>query len=294
MTNCKGLYAGAALAALAIPALLAYRAYRAYRAEVNLFFPERRPVSLRLDAAGLVGAREVTLHAQHETLGAWYLPAKHGAAIVLCHGAGADRAQLLTEAKALAEHGFGLLMFDWTGHGASSGSITWHQTERLSLTAAIDWLAAQPGIDARRLGAVGFSLGGYILAQVAVSDPRIRAMALLGTPANLNDQVRLSHQKLGFIRVPAARLALRRHGIDLNEPQPEQVIQQFAPRALLVVGGTEDVTVPLALTRRLFEAAGQPKQLQIVEGAAHGNYVAVTEQAYLAELVAHFREALAT
>lgn len=256
-----------------------------------MFFPERRPLGTPLARAAIPGLREVELTSAGEKLGAWYSPASTGAAIVLCHGAGGDRTQLLVEARALARQGFGVLLFDWPGHGASTGEVTWHDRERRSLVATLDWLTQQPEIDAKRVGAVGFSLGGYILSQVAKTDRRVRAMALLGTPANLNDQVRLSHRAWNPIREPAARLALELHGIDLDEPQPEHVIGQFSG-PLLVVGGTADVTVPLELTQNLFRAARSPKTLYVVPNGTHGNYVGTAGDEYLTRVVDHFRAAL--
>jgi len=273
-----------------VPPLLI--AARSYTAEVALFFPDRRPLALALGQAGVAGLREVEFFNEGEELGAWYAPPKTGASIILAHGAGGDRTQLLPEARALAEHGFGVLLFDWPGHGTSAGRVNWHDRERNSLVAAVDWLSKQPETDRKRVGAIGFSLGGYILSQVAKTDGRIRAMALLGTPSNLNDQVRLTHQEWQLLREPAARAALEWHGIDLDEPQPEQVIGQYA-RPLLIVGGTHDMTVPLALTQNLFRAAASPKALYVVPNGEHGNYVQTAGAAYLTRLVSHFRAALA-
>lgn len=271
------------------PALIAARTYTA---EVALFFPDRRPLGAPLAKAAIVGLREVELEHAGETLGAWYAPGSSGASIVLCHGAGGDRTQLLEEARALSRAGFAVLTFDWPGHGTSTGSVDWHDKERRSLIAAIDWLTQQPGTDPARIGAIGFSLGGYIASQVAKSDRRLRALALLGTPSNLNDQVRLTHQEYNLLREPAARLALELHGIDLDEPQPEHVIGEFSG-PLLVVGGTADITVPLELTHKLFRAARAPKRLYLIQNGGHGNYVQTAGEAYLTRLVDHFREALA-
>lgn len=277
------------LVPLVPPSLIAARSYTA---EVALFFPDRRPVSLPLGQAGVPGLREVQIFNGDDAIGAWYAPTRTGPSIILTHGAGGDRTQLLAEARALAEHGFGVLLFDWPGHGTSAGRVNWHDRERSSLVAALDWLVKQAETDPKRVGAIGFSLGGYILSQVATTDSRIRAMALLGTPSNLNDQVRVTHQEWNLLREPAARAALEWHGIDLDEPQPEQVIGQYA-RPLLVVGGTNDMTVPLALTQNLFRAARSPKALYVVPKGEHGNYAQTAPDVYLGRLVSHFRAALA-
>jgi alpha-beta hydrolase superfamily lysophospholipase len=289
MLGSKVLWLVSGAVGLAVPAALAWRAYRA---EVRVFFPDRHPLAIPLAQANVPSLRAVSIESQGQTLGAWYAPAENGATIVICHGAGGDRSQLLNEARALRAHGFGTLMFDWPGHGESSGVSTWHDAERQSLRAALDWFEHQPEAKGQSIGALGFSLGGYILAQVATTRKGISALALVGTPSNLNQQVRLAHENWRLVREPAARFALRTHGIDLDEPQPAQVIGKFAPAPLLIVGGGRDGTVPLQLTRELFEAAGGAKQLYVVEAAEHGSYASSGGAAYLARIVEHFRLAL--
>jgi carboxymethylenebutenolidase len=44
---------------------------------------------------------------------------------------------------------------------------------------AVSYVAEQPGIDARRIGLLGFSLGGYLAMALAVEDQRIRAVVEL-------------------------------------------------------------------------------------------------------------------
>lgn len=287
----KAVWAGIGASLAAVPLFIAWRAYSS---EVDLFFPARRPLTLSLEQSGIANIEAVEFESSAGILGGWYAPPRNGATIILCHGAGGDRTQLLAEAKALTDVGFGALMFDWPGHGASEGTPTWHETERRSLAAVIDWLARRTGQGPSKLGALGFSLGGYILAQVSKIEPRLEAMALVGTPSNLNDQVRLTHQKFALLRAPAARWALTRHGINLNEPQPEQVISAYGPRPLLIVGGTQDITVPPQLTQRLFDVALDPKTLYFVPGAGHGNYVQIASDAYLTRIVSFFEKALLT
>jgi carboxymethylenebutenolidase len=45
------------------------------------------------------------------------------------------------------------------------------------LRAALDWLAAQPGVDPQRLGAIGFCLGGGFAIAWACTDPRLKVIA---------------------------------------------------------------------------------------------------------------------
>ncbi|MFB0535557.1 MAG: hypothetical protein ACETWR_11305, partial [Anaerolineae bacterium] len=44
-------------------------------------------------------------------LAGWYIPSRNGATIILCHGLGTNRADMLPQAVLLAEHGYGSLLF---------------------------------------------------------------------------------------------------------------------------------------------------------------------------------------
>lgn len=51
--------------------------------------------------------------------------------------------------------------------------------------------------------------------------------------------------------------------------KPEAVVDRLSPRPLLVVAAGEDTRVPVEESLRLYERAGEPKTLVVLEGAAH-------------------------
>jgi len=105
----------------------------------------------------------------------WYAPSRNRAAVILTHGTNADRSVLLPEIHLLANAGFGVLAFDWPGNGESEGHVQWGEGERQALRAAVDWLAHRTEVDAHKIGGLGFSIGGYMMAQVAATDTRLHA-----------------------------------------------------------------------------------------------------------------------
>jgi fermentation-respiration switch protein FrsA (DUF1100 family) len=202
----------------------------------------------------------------------WYLPSRTGAAVVLGSGSDADRSTMLDEARALATAGIGVLLFDWPGRGESEGSIAFAAPERAALEGALDLVAGRPDVDSTRIGALGFSMGGYILAQVAASDRRIRAVALSAAPADMVEQTRAEYERGGAPAQWGAVLALRMAGMPLRYGRPLDVVRAIAPRPVLIINGDADPVVPPALSRRLYEAAATPKDLWIIHGAGHGGY----------------------
>jgi pimeloyl-ACP methyl ester carboxylesterase len=221
------------------------------------------------------------------------VPGREQAAIVLVHGSGGNRDDLLGELQILSKGGFTLLTFDWPGQGESGGRVQWDEPERAAVRSALDWLVARPEVDPARIGAFGFSLGTVPLLQVAVRDPRVRALALAGAPIGYEDHIRWDFRKYGPLSQLPGLWADHLRGMRMEEDQaPVQIVGQLAPRPLLAILGENDVIVPPAKTRALFAAANAPKDLLALPGVGHGEYAARGEAVYAEHLTTFFRRAL--
>jgi uncharacterized protein len=94
----------------------------------------------------------------------WYLPAKNDTnsnpAILLVHGVGTNRSDLLDIAVFLQRAGFSILSFDLRGHGLSDGNkATFCADEHLDIEASLRFLAQQKNVDEKRLGIYAVSMG---------------------------------------------------------------------------------------------------------------------------------------
>jgi dienelactone hydrolase len=121
-------------------------------------------------------------------LAGWYLPSANGAAVVMLHGAGSTRSNVLHHAAALAESGFGVVALDARGHGESDGvamDFGWYGD--LDIAAGVDYLEQRPEVDPARIGLVGFSLGGEAAIGAASGDARIRAVVAEGATGRQAD-----------------------------------------------------------------------------------------------------------
>jgi dienelactone hydrolase len=117
-------------------------------------------------------------------LAAWYVPGTDGGGVVVMHGAGSTRSDVLGQAAVLARSGYALLLIDARGHGESAGTAMdfgWYGD--LDVAAGTEFLASRPEVDAGRIGVVGFSMGGEEAIGAAASDPRIRAVVAEGATA---------------------------------------------------------------------------------------------------------------
>ena len=142
-----------------------------------------RPALGELTPADLgLAYRDVTFPSSDgEDLAGWYIPTRNGAAVAVMHGAGSTRSGVLDQAAVLAEHGYGVLLFDARGHGASAGramDFGWYGESDAS--GAIDFLTQQGDVSAARIGLLGMSMGGEEAIGAAGVDERVAAVVAEG------------------------------------------------------------------------------------------------------------------
>lgn len=89
-------------------------------------------------------------------------------------------------AISLAERGVAALRIDWRGRGKSIGELEYHsftseQRARiyLDVKGAVDFLAAQSGVDGKRIGIIGEAEGANHGVLGAVGDARVKVLALI-------------------------------------------------------------------------------------------------------------------
>jgi dienelactone hydrolase len=96
-------------------------------------------------------------------------------AVLLLHGAARDRRAYITLQQELTKRGIASLRLDLRGEGESTNLgrfVPGVANQRLEgahrdVAAALEWLAAQPGVDPRRIGALGASFSGEAMARAA-------------------------------------------------------------------------------------------------------------------------------
>ena len=275
----------------AFAVLVAVRSYGGERSDFERWPPAR--ISAHPDATNIAGLREVSFRSTDGIpISGWYAPSKNRAAVVLVHGTNADRAAVLPESRILANAAFGVLALDLPGQGTSGGVSKWGAPERHAIVGAVDWLAKRGDVDPNRIGALGVSLGGYVLVQAAAREPRLRALVLVSTPSDIVEETRSASGRWGWLSSEPAVWALRRFGKPQAKLQPAILIRNLSPRPILIVGGQLDPLVPEWMTRQLYEAAIEPKQLWIVSGGHHADYASVDLPQYSSHLVDFFSAAL--
>lgn len=123
-------------------------------------------------------------------------------------------------ARQLADAGLATLVFDHRNFGASDGEPRQHEDSAgklEDLRSATSALAAQPSIDAGRLGCVGVCLGGGYALRHSAFDPRIRAVAFVAAAFNDPRAMRQGMGDDGYREQMRAFSAVEQRQFDIGE-----------------------------------------------------------------------------
>jgi len=251
---------------------------------------------LRPEQFGLNDYQEVSFSTSDNlTLRGWYIPGENDATIILLNGIGA-RGGMLPEGELLARHGYGLLLFDWRGCGASQESLhTLGYRETLDLLAAADFLAEQTRT--KRIGALGFSLGGAVAIRGAAVHPGIGAVVAMGNYHDLEAEIYGAGDPNPWLSTlfegQIAWLFQRETGVNFGrDPEPIELVGQISPRPLLLIYGEQEEALPPASGQLLFQAAGEPKELWLLPNVGHGGYLQAAPAEFEQRVVDFFDRSL--
>ena len=222
-------------------------------------------------------------------LSGWYHPSTNGAAVVIVSSARGDRSKSVDHAALLADHGYGVLLYDARGSGLSEGSPNgWGWEWEHDVTGALDFLKAQDGIDDGRIGGLGLSTGADVLLEVAAIDRDLRAVVSDGATGRSYAD-----------RPPGVLSALMAAGMFTSgrvlggtvpgEPLRELVAEAAPTPILLVAAGS--LPGELVANERYAEAGPSTTLWQLPE-VTHTRAIVEVADEYERRVVAHFDVAL--
>lgn len=200
--------------------------------------------------------------------------------VVVCHGFTGSKeghGKAVAMGHFLKQNGIACLLFDFAGCGESEGkfediTLSGHIGD---LTCAVDYCLAEG------LGPVftmGRSFGGTTAICQAASDRRVAGVCTWAAPSSLwelfinftdgelpedeNEKVPLADDE-GIIYLKKTFFT------DLSLHNVPRCASLISPRPLLVVQGTRDDLVPVTDASIIYNAAGDPREIALIEGADH-------------------------
>lgn len=251
--------------------------------------PRRNIASGALLRAERIEYQEIALQTEDGvSLSAWYTPPKNEAVILVAHGYGDKRAE---DFYALfASHGYGVVAWDFRAHGKSGGefsSLGYYET--LDVKAALDFALAQP--DVKHVGAWGGSMGAVTMIRATAQYPQIEALIADSPFETLEDEMDL-RVPFPMMRSLIEFFAETQSGADIELVRPVDDITSISPRPVFIIQGMADGMVPLDSAQRLYDAAGEPRQLWVEDDVPHLNMYAYYKTRYTKRAIKFFDEYL--
>ena len=195
----------------------------------------------------------------------WYRPPRteSGPVLVVFQGNAGNLSHRVPKYAGLAGQGLGLFFVGYRGYGGNPGKP--HQDGLLADgQSVLDWLAGQ-GVGPERVVLYGESLGSGIAVHLAAERPV--AGVVLEAPYSSVAEVAQHH----YWYLPAKWLILDKWD------SVSRVDELSGP--LLVVHGERDRVIPARFGKRLFAAAGEPKELLLHPDAGHNNLLSFPQVA---------------
>jgi hypothetical protein len=225
----------------------------------------------------------------------WYVPSKNGAAVIAFPG----RSGPQKHARMLARHGYGVLLFDRRGEGASDGDgnlFGWGGDR--DILAAVEYLKTRPDVDPGRIGGIGFSVGGELMLQAAAETDDLAAVVSEGAGtrwlAEEIDEFDTIPGWTKWLSLPVYAVktgAVTVFSNTLPPPKLTDLVPRIAPRPVFLIwapnGGNAETMNPV-----YYRLAGRPKQIWEIPDARHIQGITAHPKEYERRVVGFFDKAL--
>jgi dienelactone hydrolase len=190
--------------------------------------------------------------------------------ILMIPGLDSTKEELRSTEELFLERGVATFSVDGPGQGEAEYDLAIRGDWEVPGAAFIDRLAAEPSLDAERIGVWGVSLGGYYSPRVASGDDRVKACVALAGPYTFADgwdsrpmltqeafRVRSKSPDMAAAQAAAAELSMEGRAELIRCP-------------LLAVTGKRDRLIPWEHAARLVKEASGPAELLLLEEGNHG------------------------
>lgn len=233
-----------------------------FKQEWFFYNPSYNISDLKLaNQAGYLAERVDYKSADGTDLFAWYTKPQAGKKmIVFMHGNSYNIEKFYTKLMPLAQAGYGTFIPEYRGFGGIKGKIT-QKNLTADAIAAVEYLHSL-GYKNSDMIIYGMSLGSHMATNsvYTLGQEDYFAGLILEVPFTTLVDVARSH-----VPVPLPLEHIMRDKYD----NVSKISHINTP--LLVMGASEDATVPVELAKKLYQVAQEPKKLIIYEGAAHSN-----------------------
>ncbi len=189
--------------------------------------------------------------------------------VILVPGLDSVKEELHTYGDDFLRRGMAVLAIDGPGQGEMEFDHSMRHDYEVPIHYAIDYLETRPDVDARRVGLMGVSLGGYYAPRAAAFEPRLRAVIANCGGYNLVsrfEQLPALTRGAFTTRLKAASEADARE--KLTKFNLEGVVERVTCPFLIIMG-RRDRLVPPADAERMAAEASAVAELWMFEDGNH-------------------------
>ena len=197
-----------------------------------------------------------------EKIHGWWIPATtiKAKTLIYLHGNGINIGANAAHAHRFHQMGFAVLIIDYRGYGLSEGSFPSEESVYQDATTAWNYLVKQRQILPSNIFIYGHSLGGAIAINLATQQPKAAGLIVDSSFTSIADVVSSS----GQFKLFPVNLLLHQRFESIEKVKLLQI-------PVLFIHGTDDTVIPVNMSKQLYGAAPNPKQLFIVANAGHNN-----------------------
>lgn len=211
--------------------------------------------------------------------------------IIMLHGYGADKANLLSFAEFLHDD-FNLFFIDFRYFGKSRGAMTTlGRDEQKDLDAAISYVKDK---GFTKIGLMGFSFGGAV-AILGAKNQDVSAVVTDSAYASLDLMGHVYYQNLYFLKYPLTFLTKVWgkiiFGIDADKISPEKAAKELTI-PILLIHSKSDQTIPFENALRLQKVLGSNPKAEYLffDEGTHGALSFKMEEEYQKRVKAFFNK----
>jgi hypothetical protein len=203
--------------------------------------------------------------------------ARHEKAVVIAHGFfNSKDAVVLQKLKDDLILHYDVFMFDFRGHGESAGNFSWTSKEEYDIDAVFEYLK----VSYKKIGYIGFSLGGSIAINYFSKNPLADSLICISSPSDLS---KVDYRLFEPAAAKDVMYALfqkdgkKGKGIMpgpfwLKKRKPSTTVKKLTVPVSFITGDGDWLVKPWH-SKTMFDKTKSEKELILLKTSAHAEYL---------------------